>query len=71
MTTEAAEYEIKIGLDGAWDPLDMDDFIRVNTDPDVEPLTDEEIATLHAMQPGDVEVLGGGAGETFFIRRTA
>lgn len=52
-------------LDG--EPINIEDFIRDNTAPDVEPLPDEEIAAILALKPGEELILGGGAAAEFVI----
>lgn len=55
-------------LDG--EPIDLADFIHQNTDPDAPGLSAEQMEEIRHMMPGDSLLLGGGAGETFTLKRT-
>lgn len=56
----------KYTLDG--EPVDIEQVILVNTAPGVEPLTDDEIAAIRALEPGEELALGGGAFATWVFR---
>lgn len=53
------------------EPCDLLEFLAINLSPDVEPLTYDEIRSIFALAPGETLLLGGGAAETFILRREA
>jgi hypothetical protein len=52
------------------EPVDLDVFLRDNAAPDVAGFSDEDLAAIRALRPGEEIVLGGGAGAEFVLRRT-
>jgi hypothetical protein len=52
------------------EPVDVDDFVRANSDPDAPGLSPDQVQEIRHMAPGDRLLLGGGAGETFTLTRT-
>lgn len=48
----------------------LEEFIQVNTAPGTDPLPREVVEEIRHLMPGDSLLLGGGAGETFTLKRT-
>ena len=56
-------------LDG--EPVDIEEFISDNTAEDVAGITELEVASIRALQPGEQIIFGGGAAAEFVLRRDA
>lgn len=56
-------------LDG--EPVGIEEFISDNAAEDVAGFTEQEVACIRALQPGEAFVFGGGAAAEFVLRRDA